>query len=59
MALVAGARCKVPWGEKKDAYDAEIVSLHPAAAYRLHYLTIGGDWDQWVGRRRIIRKLRG
>ena len=53
-----GAKCKVPWGDSSDEYDAEVVALHSSAAVRLHYLTVGSDWDQWVGRRKIIRQLR-
>ena len=56
--LRAGATCKVPWGSKADAYDAEVVVLHRAPAYRLHYLTIGDEWDQWVAREKIIRQMR-
>ena len=53
-----GAACKVPWGDSSDEYDAEVVALHAGSAVKLHYLTVGSDWDQWVGRRKIIRQLR-
>ena len=58
LVVKVGAKCKVPWGDSSDEYDAEVVALHSSAAVRLHYLTVGSDWDQWVGRRKIIRQLR-
>ena len=57
-ALAVGARVKVPWGTGRELYEAEIAGVHGGGAYKLHYLTIGGDWDQWVTRTKIIRKLK-
>ncbi|KAH8054758.1 hypothetical protein JL722_8706 [Aureococcus anophagefferens] len=58
VALAVGARVKVPWGTGRELYEAEIAGVHGGGAYKLHYLTIGGDWDQWVTRTKIIRKLK-
>ena len=58
LSLKVGARVKVPWGTDRDMYDAEVAGLHGGAAYKLHYLTIGADWDQWVTGKKIIRKLK-
>jgi len=32
--------------------------LHSSAAARLHDLAVGSDWDEGVGRRKVIRQLR-
>ena len=58
LSLKVGARVKVPWGTDRDMYEAEVAGLHGGAAYKLHYLTIGADWDQWVTGKKIIRKLK-
>ncbi|KAH8074442.1 hypothetical protein JL721_2003 [Aureococcus anophagefferens] len=58
VALAVGARVKVPWGTGRELYEAEIAGVHGGGACKRHYLTIGGDWDQWVTRTKIIRKLK-
>jgi len=50
-------RCRVPWGSKRQVYNARVLQLYTGRAFLVHYLAIGREWDQWVVPRAILRKL--
>lgn len=53
-----GARCRVPWGSKRELYNARITHLYTGPAFKLRYSSIGADWDQWVCPHQVQRKLK-